>query len=283
MQMLLFKTGKSFRAIVLAQSLQPYQYGAVIQDIIRESQEIKPALRDLSARRQFQELPLKGSISQKRLAKYQLLSELRPLYRDDILADLEHFIEGVLDLEEKDANGLEGNADQAKENKVLLDFLPKRFDPRIPMGRKSYFLTSIVTTLSVLLVGLGSMALFILVFGESAPDYLTVESVPYPYWMAFFFLPFSLPLHLLDFRRAKAASIHSSWVWILIVLTVIDSFVSLNQSDFFSPISKVQGLIYFPFIFKSNKVQVPWPRESGVSNASLLTGLHPKEQRDNES
>ena len=80
MQMLLFKTGKSFRAIVLAQSLQPYQYGAVIQDIIRESQEIKPALRDLSARRQFQELPLKGSISQKRLAKDQLLSELRPLY-----------------------------------------------------------------------------------------------------------------------------------------------------------------------------------------------------------
>ena len=139
MQMLLFKTGKSFRAIVLAQSLQPYQYGAVIQDIIRESQEIRPALRDLSARRQFQELPLKGSISQKRLAKDQLLSELRPLYRDDILADLEHFIEGVLDLEEKDTNGLEGNADQAKENKVLLDFLPKRFDPRIPMGRKSYF------------------------------------------------------------------------------------------------------------------------------------------------
>ena len=105
----LFETGKSFRDIALANNLQPYQYGAIIQDIIGESNEIKPALLDLSARRLFQELPLKGSIGQKNLAKTQLLYELRPIYREEIIADLEYFIEGVLGL----SNRMQNNKDAA--------------------------------------------------------------------------------------------------------------------------------------------------------------------------
>ena len=96
--MTLFQTGKSFRDIALANDIRPYQYGAIIQDIIGESQGIKPAMLDLAARRLFQELPLKGSTGQKNLAKNQLLNELSPLYREEIIADLEHFIEGVLGL-----------------------------------------------------------------------------------------------------------------------------------------------------------------------------------------
>lgn len=98
MQMTLFKAGHSIREVALARKILPYQYRAIIQDLISESLEIKPALIDLSVRRLFQELPLKGSIGQKNLAKNQLLSELRPLYREEIIADLEHFIEGVLGL-----------------------------------------------------------------------------------------------------------------------------------------------------------------------------------------
>ena len=67
--MALFKIGNSFRDIALAHSVKPYQYGAIIQDIIGEALDIKPALLDLSIRRLFQELPLKGSIGKRQLAK----------------------------------------------------------------------------------------------------------------------------------------------------------------------------------------------------------------------
>jgi hypothetical protein len=96
--MSLFKAGETFRNAVLDGNIKPCQYRALIQDLIGESLEIKPALLDLSARRLFQELPLKGSISQKNLSKNELLSELRQIYRDEIVVDLERFVEGAVGL-----------------------------------------------------------------------------------------------------------------------------------------------------------------------------------------
>ena len=98
METSLRKSGQAFREAALLRKIPPNQYGALLQDIIGETQEIKPALLDLAVRRLFQELPMKGTPGQKYLSKNQLLYELRLLYRDEIIVDLEQFIDGVLGL-----------------------------------------------------------------------------------------------------------------------------------------------------------------------------------------
>lgn len=142
---------------------------------------------------------------------------------------------------------------------TALDRLPKRFDPRIPMGRKSYFWTSMFVFIGNFAVYFIIYFLVILFLGDATPDYLTEESAPYPAWFSFFFLPFLIPVHLIDFRRAKAASIHYSWVWFLITLSVFDAFYFLNSPDFLSPIARLSGIVYLWFIFRKNRLEVPWP------------------------
>ena len=265
----LFKTGQAFRETLLHRKIPPHQYSALLQDIAQGKDNLLPALIDLSRRQLFHELPLTGSDAQKNLSKDQLLAELGPLYRSEIMDNLGHFIEGVLDMAANNHNDLKmmtNDERQASHSKAsVLDILPTRFDPRIPMGRKSYFLTSLVTGLTVFIVWMVFFFLivFLLAFllGDATPDYLTEESVPYPYWMGVFIIPSLIPIHLLDFRRAKAASIHNAWVYLLITLSIIDCFYSLNRSDFFSPIARIQGFFYLFFLFKKNRVQVPWPRE----------------------
>ena len=146
-----------------------------------------------------------------------------------------------------------------KDLSIVLDCLPKRLDPRIPIGRKSYFWTSIAIVIANLAVYFISYMLVIICLGDKAPSYLVDESVPYPYWFSFFSLPFLIPIHLLDFRRAKAACIHYSWVWFLVALSVVDCFYSLNSPDFISPITRLQGFIYIWFVFRKNRIEVPWP------------------------
>ena len=96
--MCLYKAGQKFREVSRLRNIPPHQYSALLEDLFGEMQEIMPALLDLSSRQLFKELPTEGSIGQKNLTKKQLLSELRPLYRDQIINDLEQFIEGVLGL-----------------------------------------------------------------------------------------------------------------------------------------------------------------------------------------
>ena len=148
---------------------------------------------------------------------------------------------------------------------IALDRLPKRFDPRIPMGRKSYFWTSIVVSIGNFAVYFLIYFLVILFLGDMAPDYLVEESVPYPVWFAFFTLPFLIPVHLVDFRRAKAASIHYAWVWLLITLAVFDAFYFLNSTDFFSPITRLSGIVYLWLLFRKNRLEVPWPVQTDHS------------------
>ena len=109
--------GLAFRQAVLASHIPSTQYSALIQDICNEQGNHKPALLDLSARQLFRELPLGGNDGQKALSRDRLLSELRPLYRDEIIAKLVGFIDGVL--------GFEGDAKTDKScqaaNSAYLD------------------------------------------------------------------------------------------------------------------------------------------------------------------
>lgn len=88
--------GLAFRHAVLSGQTPSTQYSALVQDICSEQKDLKPALLDLSARRLFRDLPLSGNDGMKALARDRLLSELRPLYRDEVIASLVGFIDGVL-------------------------------------------------------------------------------------------------------------------------------------------------------------------------------------------
>lgn len=94
-----YHQGLAFRQAVLTSQIPCAQYSALVQDICSEQANHKPALLDLSARQLFRDLPLGGNDGQKALARDRLLSELRPLYRDEIIAKLVGFIDGVLDFE----------------------------------------------------------------------------------------------------------------------------------------------------------------------------------------
>jgi hypothetical protein len=94
-----FNTGQRFRQAVRVHKIAPHQYSALLHDIISDQPEIKPALLDLTTRKVFKELLMRGRPSGKILSKDRLLSELGPLYRDEIIAQLMAFIEGALDHE----------------------------------------------------------------------------------------------------------------------------------------------------------------------------------------
>jgi hypothetical protein len=91
--------GLAFRQAVLSGQIPSTQYSAVVQDICSNQTDLKPALLDLSARQLFKDLPLSGNDGLKALARDRLLCELRPLYRDEIIAQLVGFIDGVLNFE----------------------------------------------------------------------------------------------------------------------------------------------------------------------------------------
>ena len=91
--------GLAFRQAVLASQIPSAQYSALVQDICNDQGNHKPALLDLSARQLFRDLPLGGNDGQKALSRDRLLSELRPLYRDEIIEKLVGFIDGVLGFE----------------------------------------------------------------------------------------------------------------------------------------------------------------------------------------
>lgn len=94
----LFNAGLAFRQAIQSRQISPHQFGALLQDICTDQPGLKPALLDLSARQAFREIMLQKPATQKILAKDRLLSELRPLYRDEIIAQLTAFIDGALNL-----------------------------------------------------------------------------------------------------------------------------------------------------------------------------------------
>lgn len=93
----LFNAGLAFRQAIQSLQIPPHQFRALLQDICTDQPGLKPALLDLSARQVFREIMLHEPATQKILAKDRLLSELRPLYRDEIVAQLTAFIDGALD------------------------------------------------------------------------------------------------------------------------------------------------------------------------------------------
>lgn len=114
----LFNAGLAFRQAVQSRQIPPHQFGSLLQDICTDQPGLKPALLDLSARQVFREIMLREPTTQKRLAKDRLLSELRPLYRDEIIAQLAAFIEGALDLKTSDqiASGLQTTTEWSQHN-----------------------------------------------------------------------------------------------------------------------------------------------------------------------
>jgi hypothetical protein len=100
----LFNAGLAFRQAVQSRQIPPQQFGSLVQDICSNQPELKPALLDLSARQVFIEIMLQEPAAQTTLAKDRLLSDLRPLYREEIVAQLTAFIEGALDLKASDQN-----------------------------------------------------------------------------------------------------------------------------------------------------------------------------------
>ncbi|MCP9784602.1 hypothetical protein KBY83_15015 [Cyanobium sp. WKJ7-Wakatipu] len=94
----LFNAGLAFRQAIQSRQIPPHQFGALLQDICTDQPGLKPALLDLSARQVFREIMLHQPTTQKALAKDRLLSEIRPLYRDEIVSQLTAFIDGALDL-----------------------------------------------------------------------------------------------------------------------------------------------------------------------------------------
>jgi len=94
----LFNAGLAFRQAIQSRQIPPHQFGALLQDICTDQPGLKPALLDLSARQVFREIMLHQPTTQKTLAKDRLLSEIRPLYRDEIVSQLTAFIDGALDL-----------------------------------------------------------------------------------------------------------------------------------------------------------------------------------------
>jgi len=94
----LFNAGLAFRQAIQSRQIPPHQFGALLQDICTDQPGLKPALLDLSARQVFREIMLHQPATQKTLAKDRLLSEIRPLYRDEIVSQLTAFIDGALDM-----------------------------------------------------------------------------------------------------------------------------------------------------------------------------------------
>ncbi len=90
------RQGLAFRRAALSGQIPSTQYSALVQDICSDQTDLKPALLDLSARQLFRDLPLNGNDGLKALARDRLLSELRPLYRDEVIVQLVGFIDGVL-------------------------------------------------------------------------------------------------------------------------------------------------------------------------------------------
>ena len=115
----LFNAGLAFRRAVQSRQIPPHQFGALIQDVCSYQPELKPALLDLSARQAFREIMLQDPAAETTLAKDRLISELRPLYREEIVAQLAAFVEGALDLKASDQN--------VPSSQVTIECSPSKF------------------------------------------------------------------------------------------------------------------------------------------------------------
>lgn len=97
-----YDVGHSFRRALLEYPLQPQSHGAHIRDLVAELEGLRPALMDLVSRRAFRLLPLQGSHAEKLLARDALMSQVSGLYRDSILSEMLHFLDGVLGIVHED-------------------------------------------------------------------------------------------------------------------------------------------------------------------------------------
>lgn len=92
----LYEAGLKFRRAVLEHGIPPEQFNSLLRDVCSDYVELKPALLDLATRSLFRDLPFTGTPSQQTLAHDRLLSEMQPLYRDEIVSEIMEFVEGAL-------------------------------------------------------------------------------------------------------------------------------------------------------------------------------------------
>lgn len=91
-----YDAGLAFHQALIDGSVGPPTYPALIRDLAIDLERLRPALLDLVSRQAFHALPWNGSAAEKLLSRDALLTLLEGLYRDEVLSQLNDFIEGVL-------------------------------------------------------------------------------------------------------------------------------------------------------------------------------------------